>query len=444
MLLSLGVNLRATQRSVHRRFNFAGRLCVQRCRKPLYNPAMIFQSFQAVVQQLHLPSMMVMSCGIFLATALICLLQAFNSPGFRRSLLYFAAAMTASGLAVVSLAVVPLMDLHALYKISFALASLAFLLVLLAVLRVVRPNFSLNWYLCFCALATAGHILMIDTSALRHWNWFIQVICTVAITVGIFWSPEPISQQLRWLTMLFGIVFIAALAPHFWCMLTNWWSSGMRFVSTEQPADNDTILFPLRVLVWTLVPFVFYAITNAIVYSLIAQRMTRLLNTDELTGAQSRRALFEKAELWFARNDGTVFALLIDVDHFKKINDTHGHLVGDQALKVCSERIREVVRETDCIVSRYGGEEFCVLIKDVAKFDAERIAHRICERVSSEPIHLGSVQICMTVSIGVAGNAHPTSLMSLFACADKLLYEAKEKGRNCVVIGPMPEIKFTV
>jgi diguanylate cyclase (GGDEF)-like protein len=125
---------------------------------------------------------------------------------------------------------------------------------------------------------------------------------------------------------------------------------------------------------------------------------------------------------------------LIDIDHFKSVNDAHGHLVGDKALRAVTDAIREHLRNYD-LAGRFGGEEFVVLLPHAAESDAISIAERLRTYVEAMAIPVGPadscVQVRLTISIGVAAlNSHTRELSDLIAAADAAMYMAKQSGRN--------------
>ena len=156
---------------------------------------------------------------------------------------------------------------------------------------------------------------------------------------------------------------------------------------------------------------------------------------DELTGLHNRKHLMETldAEVTRSKRNGHTFALLvIDIDHFKLINDTYGHQKGDQVLRQLGAVFRETVRSVDYI-ARYGGEEFIVILPEVGAAGGHEVAERIRERVSLERINRKGDRI--TISIGMAMFAeHGNSADLLFQQADQALYAAKNSGRNRVAI----------
>jgi diguanylate cyclase (GGDEF)-like protein len=156
-------------------------------------------------------------------------------------------------------------------------------------------------------------------------------------------------------------------------------------------------------------------------------------NRDFLTGAWSRRAFFELAEreLARARRGAHAIALLaIDIDHFKSINDTLGHQVGDEVLVDMALRVETVTRSIDYF-SRVGGEEFAVLLPDTDRPAALMIAERL--RAALDRSKAGGQAAAYTVSIGVATLRGTDSFRELMRRADAALYQAKAMGRNRVI-----------
>ncbi len=166
------------------------------------------------------------------------------------------------------------------------------------------------------------------------------------------------------------------------------------------------------------------------------QQLERLLVTDPLTGVSNRRHLLETLEIETsrARRSKTSFAILMaDVDHFKKFNDMHGHVAGDEALKAVAVVLQEVTREIDH-VARYGGEEFLVALPDTDIDGAVRAAERIRERLAETGVIAQEQPVTLTLSIGVAEfPADGESPESLIAAADAALYQAKRRGRDRVM-----------
>ncbi|TCK74305.1 GGDEF domain-containing protein [Acidipila rosea] len=162
-------------------------------------------------------------------------------------------------------------------------------------------------------------------------------------------------------------------------------------------------------------------------------RLTAQATTDELTGMRNRRSfLYQMGNALQSEmpDGGELSLLMVDVDHFKSINDEFGHMEGDQVLRRIAATLQAGVRRTD-MVARYGGEEFAVLLPATSNADAVKVAKHLCERVRS----LGAVIHSATISIGVATGptgAAAVDASSLISRADEALYRAKRAGRDCV------------
>jgi diguanylate cyclase (GGDEF)-like protein len=171
------------------------------------------------------------------------------------------------------------------------------------------------------------------------------------------------------------------------------------------------------------------------------ERMRELAFTDSLTGAMSRRAIFDLAEHELAqqrRHGGALTLVMLDLDHFKRVNDTHGHPAGDALLRGLVQRLRTRIRDGDCI-GRYGGEEFLLVLPGLSlgepgaleRIDAWRRA------VAEQPFDIGAAApLTVTCSMGAASLAFAEeTLESLIARIDAALYRAKAAGRNRVEVG---------
>lgn len=166
--------------------------------------------------------------------------------------------------------------------------------------------------------------------------------------------------------------------------------------------------------------------------------MEHLAAYDMLTGLLNRRAAIERINAMLdlaQRQQSPIGLCMIDVDHFKQVNDTFGHLAGDEVLRMIAARLTASVRPYD-IVGRWGGEEFIVALPDTPAETVAEIAHRLLDAIRNEPIQLNEHNaITLTVSIGALAIQQPQqSLDDLVALADEALYEAKAAGRNRVVV----------
>jgi diguanylate cyclase len=168
--------------------------------------------------------------------------------------------------------------------------------------------------------------------------------------------------------------------------------------------------------------------------------------TDPLTGLANRRSFDLKLEAVGARASRSSPAQLVmaDVDHFKRVNDAHGHDIGDEVLRIIGGILRANVRR-DGLVARVGGDEFGLLLPEASPRYAAGIATRLCELLASRPLVVrGRREIIdrITLSIGVAAWHGGDSSARWFARADAALYEAKRRGRNRISIARMLELQF--
>jgi diguanylate cyclase (GGDEF)-like protein len=169
--------------------------------------------------------------------------------------------------------------------------------------------------------------------------------------------------------------------------------------------------------------------------SLMHQQLAAAARTDPKTGLLNASAWQREADAEIARavrSNSPLALLLVDVDHFKRVNDSYGHLIGDEVLRALAAEIRQQVRESD-VVGRFGGEEFTVLLPCTDSAGACRIAERLRTSAGRLSVAAGEVRISVTVSIGVAVlGQHGNDLFELLAAADVALYRAKDLGRDQV------------
>ncbi|MED5325600.1 MAG: GGDEF domain-containing protein, partial [Pseudomonadota bacterium] len=154
---------------------------------------------------------------------------------------------------------------------------------------------------------------------------------------------------------------------------------------------------------------------------------------DGLTGLYNRRywqERFDEMHKLCVRREKPSTALMLDIDHFKRINDTYGHQAGDKVIKMLAALIKRCVRETD-LAGRYGGEEFAIILNDSSVEDAKIVAERIRQLAKRLVVEHEGESISFTVSLGLAQFSPDfKGAMAWLECADQALYEAKENGRN--------------
>jgi diguanylate cyclase (GGDEF)-like protein len=180
-----------------------------------------------------------------------------------------------------------------------------------------------------------------------------------------------------------------------------------------------------------------HATLMALVVTRLTGELRRMSRHDSLTGLLNRRAM---EELLFAQVQRSVRArepfavMMLDLDHFKHVNDRYGHAVGDMALKHVAKLLRGSVREVDSL-ARFGGEEFVVLMPGASLAQAQPIAERLRERLCATPLMAAQTTVPLSISIGIAQwRDGSEDLSQLLVRADTALFQAKDQGRNRVVL----------
>ncbi len=215
------------------------------------------------------------------------------------------------------------------------------------------------------------------------------------------------------------------------------------FITGKNSTEDETHGLELGAVDYITKPFslpiVMARIRNQILLKVKTDMLEELVSIDSLTELSNRRCFDETLEQEWrraVRNNGTLSVLMIDVDHFKRVNDTYGHAAGDTCLKMVAETLDQSVRRPSDTMARFGGEEFAAIIADLNHESVMSLAEKIRLNVSriSIPIISQQLKLSITVSIGLATgkpglHSKPSDLLE---AADQMLYKAKESGRNQV------------
>jgi len=165
-------------------------------------------------------------------------------------------------------------------------------------------------------------------------------------------------------------------------------------------------------------------------------RLHEKVGRDALTGLANRESALNELEAALAtvgERNTQLCLIMADVDHFKQINDTYGHLTGDKVLQCVAAKLQQLLREFD-IVGRFGGEEFIIALEDTPLAIARKVAERLRLGVEQELVQCDEQQIRLTISLGLTQAAPRDDVRGLIRRADDALYQAKEEGRNRVVV----------
>ncbi len=228
-------------------------------------------------------------------------------------------------------------------------------------------------------------------------------------------------------------------APLGWLMIQ--WMAGVEPMTV---IDNDPLLM-VYLFVPTMIVFVVTGYLIGVQWEKLNaanRRLETLATRDGLTKLFNARRFWEDVDIECkrSRRDGhSLFVLLLDLDHFKRINDSYGHLVGDKVLSELAGLMSEQLRAGEQLY-RVGGEEFAVLLTDLTRAEAEQVAQRLRRAVEDHRftvcVNEDELTIEVTISVGLSGRQCETDseYMELYAEADEALYAAKEGGRNTVVV----------
>lgn len=196
-------------------------------------------------------------------------------------------------------------------------------------------------------------------------------------------------------------------------------------LSRQQPFADAELL-----IIETSLSLLGYPLRNALLY----REAVQAARQDALTGVGNRAALEQTlaTELGLAQRHGGPFSLLlIDIDHFKSINDRFGHAAGDEALRTVAKRLTELTRSSDAVF-RYGGEEFVILLRNTDVKSAAILAERLRAAIECAPVRCNDNVINVTISSGLTGYQRGVDGNTLLDRADRALYRAKDGGRNRV------------
>jgi len=240
-------------------------------------------------------------------------------------------------------------------------------------------------------------------------------------------------------------MFFARLLPYFKKIGVNWTTLVLTLIATAISVGMTVLIHVLigssieliSIIISIVIPGLIVPVFSHLILRLTFQlhdaeeKMYFLSITDELTKVYNRRYFSQIAAQECARTKryGVSFAILIfDIDGFKKINDTYGHLAGDHVLQAVSRICSQMIRETD-VFARWGGDEFIILVRQSAEVDLDAMVKRLKQAVAREVIHFEDQDIQVTISMGgYQSGANCDDLRTIISKADKALYAAKAQG----------------
>jgi diguanylate cyclase (GGDEF)-like protein len=305
-------------------------------------------------------------------------------------------------------------------------ATIGYALGLASILLLQYPTFPLKIVFSGTTLVLLGYLVWPEGMAARILNNSVQLVLAATTVYILLRSKDNYAPKARILNLVLCVIFAIGVVPRLVTILNSPTDLSLA------PTYMNTESFKLGVLVMCFMPVLKYASILGTIHARIAAMLRESVHRDLMTGAYSRGYLFDNGSVIVQPSMATV--LMIDVDHFKQFNDSWGHQVGDQVLRHCVNQIKQVIRQSDAIVCRYGGEEFCVLIPAMPLESAALLSERIRSHVAENPFEHKGEKLPLTISIGVAQQGGQSTLAALIECADERLYIAKRTGRNRVVL----------
>lgn len=350
-------------------------------------------------------------------------------------------------------------------SLRFVIAnSTCLLAIMLTMQRTAEPSYWF-WQVADLLLLT---VLMLFRSGVQRLfrlsyslRWDLVIL---AVTAFVLFMQEPSAQSQH----VFGLIF-SAIAAYFCAMLTRDALLGIRPQINGQagillaiPPALLTLFFAARLLLLLLMDgpernylvdlnspeghhMLWFMIAQSLLMNVamfaaaltkLVLRIKHLAERDILTGVANRRIgilRLEQAEKLYQRDQMAFCIVLMDLDYFKKINDSLGHVAGDAALKECAHRLSSALRGSD-VLFRYGGEEFLVLLPMTELPGALEVAARLQHALSAKPWYWQEQELTLTASMGIASIQQANNLTSLIQMADQAMFQAKNAGRNCIMV----------
>lgn len=322
-----------------------------------------------------------------------------------------------------------------------------FMLILIAVYFAVIGTLNVFVFASF-AIAALDYAGMLGTLGLLVYfrrtanlpvtSWSVVLILTAVILLFIHLA-NGLAYSIIWVTVLPPIAFflLGRKSGTWFCALVFVYVLIFFYIKAQSaPATVpalSSILNIAEVLTAHLFIFHFYERSRADAY----EELERLSETDKLTGLYNRRHLDKLSAHEFSRQQrsgASLSVVLCDIDHFKRVNDTYGHLTGDLIMQELASIFRATIRKTD-ICGRWGGEEFLLVFPDTSDNGAIAIVNNLQNVLANTKFTQG---ITITLSFGIAVSAGDADIQQQLRRADDALYIAKDSGRNCYVLAPAP------
>lgn len=336
--------------------------------------------------------------------------------------------------------------------ITLKAAFLVFILIFLA--TIIRPII-IEQSIIFTYFGIVNSLIMgslyfyLKKAKPREWHAIIFVLAGMFILVPIVVISGGSNSQFAFLFSIMPLfVSLVSTAKNTWimtvfiifCLLVIHFTAELVPDFTyEEVSKSKSVARTIWLSFSVLLGCKFGIEFNRIV-STLGNKLSKQAEIDALTGILNRgsiMAFLQHAIEEAQQQNGSLSVLMIDLDHFKHINDKYGHLAGDNCLKLSAQCIKNCIRKHNDQVGRYGGEEFIVVIKDVEATKALEIAQLILTSLQNTPINIGQnepIHLTATIGLCTLDGVQLTTIEHLISSADRALYEGKKHGRNRITV----------
>jgi diguanylate cyclase (GGDEF)-like protein len=309
------------------------------------------------------------------------------------------------------------------WQFAHMAGTLSYFFIVISLMQLFRPDIA-HWKpSILLALALLGTLFFPIGVATVVWTKGARMVIVGMVVWAAATTRNDETPFMRRLALWLSVLAIAGMFPQLVMLLDE-------FKTVDSIYDSRDPSSVLQSLSWITSAVMSYVGVATIIQGRIAARLQQAADYDSLTNLNNRRSLMRHGQALIGKPLSVM--LLVDIDHFKRINDTHGHLVGDAVLTHIASVIKNSVRADDSIVGRYGGEEFCIMLPNAQADKGVMIAERVRGAVIANPYRAEGIVIEVSVSIGLAPLAKDQCLQSWLKIADDCLYLAKQAGRNQV------------
>lgn len=277
-------------------------------------------------------------------------------------------------------------------------------------------------------------IFKVKNLSKREWAPFLALCCSAALGLALGGTGAiafPV-LPLLWAALSYSLFSTSLLSLLFVAWTLGLSAFGIIPSEVSFLAQDESISLHLGIVSIALAPMVTASITAS--RNEAVRKLRYLAQHDSLTGLLNQQTFYQHAQTqlnWHAQTSAPSCMLILDLDHFKQVNDNYGHAAGDLVIQTVSQIVRTELRDAD-IAGRVGGEEFGVLLGECGPTQAFNVAERIRLKIAQTPMHLHNGHtLHLTTSIGIAYTEEHSELNKLLHRADRALYRAKANGRNC-------------